>query len=73
MRCGVKTTTRPLMLRPGLQPGRFTFNIREQAAQRAEEGHGEDLAAIWKNAALKAAQVAREASRKPEKIQDGDA
>jgi hypothetical protein len=37
-------------------------NIREQAAQQA----GEDLAAIWKEAALKAAQARLESSGKPE-------
>ena len=37
-------------------------NIREQAAQQARE----DLAAIWKKAALKAAQARLEASGEPE-------
>jgi hypothetical protein len=35
-------------------------NIREQAAQQAEEGLGEELAAIWKDAALGAAQACLE-------------
>jgi hypothetical protein len=37
-------------------------NIREQAAQQARE----DLAAVWKEAALKAAQVRLEAFGRPE-------
>ena len=37
-------------------------NIREQAAQQARE----DLAAVWREAALKAAQVRLEASGGPE-------
>ena len=37
-------------------------NIREQAAQQA----GEDLAAVWKEAALKAAQARLESSGEPE-------
>ena len=37
-------------------------NIREQAAQQARE----DLAAVWKEAALKAAQARLEASGEPE-------
>jgi hypothetical protein len=36
-------------------------NIREQAEQRAREGLGDDLASIWKDAALKAAQARLEA------------
>ncbi len=36
-------------------------NIREQAAQRIREGLEEDLAAVWKDAALKAAQARLEA------------
>ncbi len=36
-------------------------NIREQASQRVREGLGEDLAAVWKDAALEAAQVCLEA------------
>ncbi len=32
-------------------------NIREQAEQRAEDSRGADLAAVWKDAALKAAQA----------------
>ena len=41
-------------------------NIREQAAQQAREGLGEDLAAAWKDAALKAAQARLEAHGEPE-------
>ncbi len=40
-------------------------NIREQAAQQAEEGLGEELAAIWKDAALKAAQARLKAFEEP--------
>ena len=40
-------------------------NIREQAAQQAQEGLGEELAAIWKDAALKAAQARLEAFEEP--------
>ncbi len=36
-------------------------NIREKASQRIREGLGEDLAAVWKDAALKAAQARLEA------------
>jgi hypothetical protein len=32
-------------------------NIREQASQRADRGLGEDLATVWKEAAMKAAQA----------------
>ncbi len=32
-------------------------NIREQALQHANEGLGEDLAAIWKDAAMEAARA----------------
>ena len=41
-------------------------NSREQAAQRIREGLGEDLAAVWKDAALKAAQARLEAYGEPE-------
>ena len=41
-------------------------NIREQAQQRTNEGLGEDLVAIWKDAALKAAQARLEASGEPD-------
>jgi hypothetical protein len=40
-------------------------NIREQAAQQARE----DLAVIWREAALKAAQARLEASGGPEEAQ----
>ncbi len=40
-------------------------NIREQAAQQAKEGLGEELAAIWQDAALKAAQARLEAFEEP--------
>ena len=40
-------------------------NIREQAQQRAKGGLGADLAAIWKDAALKSAQARLEASGEP--------
>lgn len=40
-------------------------NIREQAVQRAREGLGEDLAAIWKDAALRAAQARLEVYGEP--------
>jgi hypothetical protein len=40
-------------------------NIREQAAQQAQEGFGKELAAIWKDAALKAAQARLEAFEEP--------
>ena len=40
-------------------------NIREQAAQKAEEGLGEELAAIWKDAALRAAQARLKAFEEP--------
>ncbi len=43
-------------------------NIREQASQHADQGLGEDLAAVWKEAALEAAQArlaAFEASERP--------
>jgi transposase-like protein len=40
-------------------------NIREQAAQKAREDLGEDLAATWKDAALKAAQARLEAHGEP--------
>jgi hypothetical protein len=36
-------------------------NIREQALQRANDDFGEDLALVWKEAALKAAQERLEA------------
>ncbi len=45
LQCRLDATTHPLTLRPGSQPGRFTFNIHEKAAQRAEEGLGENVAA----------------------------
>jgi hypothetical protein len=32
-------------------------NIREQALQQVSEGSGEDLALVWKQAALEAAQI----------------
>jgi hypothetical protein len=32
-------------------------NIREQAAERARDGLGEDLAVVWKDAALRAPQA----------------
>jgi hypothetical protein len=41
-------------------------NICEQAAQGVREGLGEDLAAVWKDAALKAAQARLEAYGEPE-------
>ena len=41
-------------------------NIREQAAERARDGLGEDLAAVWKDAALKAAQARLETYGEPE-------
>ena len=41
-------------------------NIREQAQQRAKEGLGADLAAVWKDAALRSAQARLEASGEPE-------
>ncbi len=47
-------------------------NIREQASQRANEGLGEDLAAVWKDAALKAAQARLEASGEPDEVQGVD-
>jgi hypothetical protein len=37
--------------------GDLVRNIREQALQRANEGLGEDLAAVWKEAAMEAAQA----------------
>jgi hypothetical protein len=40
-------------------------NIREQA-ERARDGLGEDLAAVWKDAALKAAQARLETYGDPE-------
>ena len=40
-------------------------NIREQAVQRAREGLGQDLVAIWKDAALKAAQARLEGYGEP--------
>jgi hypothetical protein len=40
-------------------------NIREQAVQRAREGLGEDLVAIWKDAALTAAQAHLEVYGEP--------
>ena len=45
-------------------------NIREQAQQRAQEGLGEDLAAIWKDAALKAAQSRLEAYEEAQQPSD---
>ncbi len=42
-------------------------NIREQAAERARDGLGEDLAAVWKDAALKAAQARLETYGEPER------
>jgi hypothetical protein len=41
-------------------------NIREQAQQRAKEGLGADLVAVWKDAAVTAAQARLEASGEPE-------
>ena len=40
-------------------------NIREQALQRANDDLGEDLALVWKEAALKAAQERLEAFGAP--------
>jgi len=46
-------------------PVALARNIREQAAQQAEGGLGEELAAIWKDAALKAAQARLKAFEEP--------
>ncbi len=43
-------------------------NIREQASRQADEGLGEDLAAVWKDAAMEAARArlaAFEAPKEP--------
>src|SRR3712207_4457036 len=45
-------------------------NIREQAQQRASEGLGKDLASIWKDAALKAAQARLEAYEEAQQPSD---
>ncbi len=41
-------------------------NIRDQASQRANEGLGEDLAAVWKDAAMEAARARLAAFEAPE-------
>ena len=41
-------------------------NIREQAAQQAREGLGQELTAVWKAAAFKAAQARLETHGGPE-------
>jgi hypothetical protein len=43
-------------------------NIREQAQNRAREGLEEDLATVWKEAALKAAQARLEAFGDPKDL-----
>ena len=43
----------------------LAHKIREQAVQRAREGLGEDLAAIWKDAALRAAHARLEGYTEP--------
>ena len=48
-------------------------NIREQAEQRARDGLGKDLAAVWRDAAFKAAQARLEADGEPEEAQDANA
>jgi hypothetical protein len=41
-------------------------NIREQASRHADEGLGEDLAAVWKDAAMEAARARLAAFETPE-------
>ena len=44
-------------------------NIREQAAQQDREDLGQDLTAVWKAAAFKAAQARLEAVGEPSEVQ----
>jgi len=42
-------------------------NIREQASQQTDQGLGEDLTAVWREAAMEAAQARLAAFEEPEK------